>query len=304
MLMRPHRKDVNPDHHELDAYDRYYNDVSKLSLVDSKTERQLLVKYKRHKDLEAREKLLNANLRFVVKLARRFCNNNGDLLMDLISAGNLGLIKALEHFDIRRTTRFLTYATSWVLLEIRCELRNADIVSMPVWRRKAIRQIKRICDSIAAKEGRHAELSELEKEVGLSQARLKNLEVTQLQYVPEEACDGPNAGQVPTAPSPDEHIMQQQRRAIIESIIRVLPAREQPIICNYYGLSYNLPGLKGKRSSTMYTNAPGWSLKKIGRYLSVSSERVRQIKVEALDRVKGYLDFMGIHNPEDINSSP
>lgn len=331
--LRPSQRDLDPTFGEPDAYDRYYHDVSKVEPLDAKTEHELLIEYKATKSPAIRSRLIQSNLRFVVKLARRFCSNNQDVLMDLISAGNMGLMRALEKYDPDRNVRFLTYATSWVLLYMRQELRNCDLVSMPVWRRKALGRIKKAKEQIASREGRQVETRDLGDTVGLSDTCLKHLEIAHFQYVPEEAVvnNAKALSRMDSMPlQPDEQLMRMQQRELIESILRTLPVKERAILCNYYGLAaevinnggdvrdvlitmrnelqadLNNDGLGDKVSIsrvTYYDTTP-WSLRRIGATLCVSSERVRQVKFEVLRYIKRRLGSLnGIHKLDDISSA-
>lgn len=331
--LRPSQRDLDPTFGEPDAYDRYYHDVSKVEPLDAKTEHELLIQYKATKDPAIRSRIIQSNLRFVVKLARRFCSNNQDVLMDLISSGNMGLMRALEKYEPDRNVRFLTYATSWVLLFMRQELRNCDIVSMPVWRRKALGRIKKAKEQIATQEGRQVETRDLGDTVGMSDTCLKHLEIAHFQYVPEEAVSN-NAKALTHTDSaplrPDEQLMKMQQRELIESILRTLPIKERSILCNYYGLAAetrnygnnvrdilitmrnelqtdlanNGLGDKISISRVTYYDTTPWSLRRIGATLCVSSERVRQVKFEVLRYIKRRLGSLnGIHKLEDINST-
>lgn len=331
--LRPSQRDLDPSFGEPNAYDRYYHDVSKVEPLDAKTEHELLVKYKATKDSAIRSRLIQSNLRFVVKLARRFCGNNQDVLMDLISAGNMGLIRALEKYDADRNVRFLTYATSWILLFMRQELRNCDLVTMPVWRRKALGRIRKAKEQIAAREGRSAETRELGETVGMSDTCLKHLEIAHFQYVSEEtvANNAQALSRIDTAPiPPDEQLIRVQQRELVESILRTLPVKERAILCNYYGLAVEVLnrggdvrdvlitmrnelqaeldedglGKRGSISRVTYYDTTPWSLRRIGATLCVSSERVRQVKFEALKYIKRRLGSLNrIHRFEDIGST-
>jgi RNA polymerase primary sigma factor len=332
--LRPSQRDLDPTFGEPDAYDRYYRDVSKVEPLDAKTEHELLVQYKSTKDTAIRSRIIQSNLRFVVKLARRFCSNNQDVLMDLISSGNMGLMRALEKYEPDKNVRFLTYATSWVLLYMRQELRNCDIVSMPVWRRKALGRIKKAKEQIATQEGRQVETRDLSGTVGMSDTCLRHLEIAHFQYVPEETISN-NAKALTHTDSaplrPDEQLMRMQQRELIESILRTLPIKERSILCNYYGLAVEMLdkgsgardvlitirnelqaelannglGEKCVIPHTTYYDTTPWSLRRIGATLCVSSERVRQVKFEVLKYIKRRLGSLnGIHKLEDINSIP
>lgn len=287
-----------------DSYDSYYNDVSKHPVLRPANERILLIKYKHTKCDHARQLLVEANLRFVVKMAKRFSRNNNTILMDLVSSGNMGLLKALDRYDPDRNVRFLTYATAWILLFIRNELRNTELVSMPSWRKKAIRQINRVRERIASSEGREALPEEIAHEAGISTNRLDALSGSgKFAYESEDICNY-NPGVIAIGGGneealPDERLIQKQQRDIAEQLIQSLSARERPIMCNYFGLVLRPESSDGATGDNLVETDP-WSMKKIGSYLNVSSERIRQIKLLAIRKLRHRLKTAGIVAVEDI----
>lgn len=243
----------------------YFNEVGATEILDPETERKLFSRYKHKKDIEARDRLLESCLRFVVKLAHRFTNNI-DLMKDLLAAGNLGLMRALDRFDPNRNTRFLSYATNWVLLEMREELHDTDQVSMPRWRQKAVIKIKRAKARIRAREGIEADIGRLSDETNLTTDQVASLKIEALHFKPltEHVTRAPE--------NLDEDILATERKAIIKQLVDHLPSRERFVVRAYFGMA----------GITM-------NLKQIASFLGVTSERVRQIKVDGLDKIERYL---------------
>lgn len=253
---------------------RYFNAVGKEEILDASAERRLFRLYKKRGDIQARDKILGSALRFVIKLAKNY-SRDSDTTKDLISAGNLGLLKAIDRYDPKHNTRFLSYATSWVLLEMRNELYNAGIVSMPLWRQKALGKLKQANARAEARKGEKATLDELGEVVDLSHVQLQRLQECQDVFiVAMQNCDEyPSNGTGPRAA--DRIAMRDESRAILGTLIRTLPSvKEQFVIKAYFGWI----------SDSM-------SLRQIASVLGVSSERVRQIKTDALRRLYRQLRY-------------
>jgi len=249
------------------SFHTYFNEVGATKILDPETERKLFKRYKQRKDLAARDRLLESCLRFVVKLAHRF-TNNVDLMKDLLAAGNLGLMRALDRFDPNRNTRFLSYATNWVLLEMREELHDTEQVSMPRWRQKAISKIKRVQARIRAREGIEADIERLSDETDLTTEQVASLKIEALHFKPL-------ADHIASVPENlDENVLSAERKAIIKQLVDHLPARERFVVRAYFGM--------GSTETPM-------NLKQIATFLGVTSERVRQIKADGLDKIERYL---------------
>lgn len=259
---------------------RYLSDVSKQEMVDAATERHLFIHYKKTKDPQAREKILYSALRFVIKLAKGY-SRNGVTTEDLISAGNVGLLRAFERFDYKRNTRFLSYATSWVLLEMRNELYNAGIVSMPLWRQKVLRKLRKANARLEAQNGCGASVDDLCKATELSPARVRQLQGSQnLCTVLFCEFGDANNGDGRTYLQPKQQketlpVINEECHAILDHLIRLLPTvKEQFVVRAYFG----------------WISDP-MSLRQIANVLGVSSERVRQVKTDALRRLRKVLSY-------------
>ncbi len=243
----------------------YFNEVGATKILDSETERKLFRLYKNKKDSEARDRLIKSCLRFVVKLAHRYTNNL-DLMKDLLAAGNLGLMRALERFDLKHNTRFLSYATYWVLLEMREELHEVNPVSIPRWRQKATRKIKRAQAKIRAREGIEADIERLSHETNLTMSQVTSLKVEEIHFKPL-------ADHVISTPANlDDNILNTERRTMVKQLVNHLPSRERFVVRAYFGMA----------GMTM-------NLKQIAAFLGVTSERVRQIKTDGLEKIERYL---------------
>jgi len=244
-----------------DNFARYYREVGRTEILDAKTERKLFRQYRRHKDLAARDAIIKSCLRFVIKLAHRY-SNDIDTLKDLIAAGNEGLLFAIDRYDPRRKTRFLSYATHYVLLYIRSEIHNAELVTMPLWRQKTIRKVRRAKSKAVASSGCEPEADEICSEVDISPAQLERLQVEKFHYttldLPSLSTNGNEA-----------RAINGQAKETLEKLLLGLGSKERFVLRSYFGLV----------SDPM-------SLRQIAMVLDVSSERVRQIKVDALEGLR------------------
>ena len=247
----------------------YYNDVSRTKILDPPTERKLFMRYKRHKDIKARDQLLESCLRFVVTLAKRY-SRNIDTLKELVSAGNLGLMNALDRYDPERGTRFLSYATYWILLAIRNELYSRPLVAMPLWRRKAVRKLKRAKSRAEAENGEPATVDELSREVDLSPLQLERLKIEHFKFTPIDEYFSALSRSEPA----DVTAINIQGKDILEDIIGALSVKEQFVLRAYYGLVTDR-----------------MSLRQIADVLGITSERVRQIRMDALGRLRRCLEY-------------
>ena len=253
-------------------YDRiffsYYNDVSRTKILDPSTERKLFMRYKRHKDLKARDRLLESCLRFVVTLAKRY-SRSIDTLKELVSAGNLGLMHALDRYDPERGTRFLSYATYWILLFVRNDLYNRPLVAMPLWRQKAVRKLKHVKSRVEAESGEPATVDELSREIDLSPLQLERLKIEHFKFTPIDEYFSA-LSQIEPA---DETAINEQGKDILEDLLSSLSVKEQFVLRAYYGLVTDR-----------------MSLRQIADVLGITSERVRQIRMAALGRLRRCLE--------------
>lgn len=131
----------------------YYARICQEPILTKELEEQLVAQYKNpegsaESKAQAREKLINANLRFVFKQAKKFSRNDPSIFGSLISAGNEGLLTGLEKFDPEKGVRFLSYAGWWVVQAILKEMSQMRIVSLPIWKQQLASRIAKITDTV------------------------------------------------------------------------------------------------------------------------------------------------------------
>ncbi len=259
------------------ALDKYLQEISKIEMLSPEQEAQLASKA-RYGDLEAQKSLINANLRFVVSVAKQY-QNQGLGLMDLINEGNIGLIKAATRFDETRGFKFISYAVWWILQSILQSLaENARIVRLPLNKIGNINKINRTFSELEQKFEREPSIAELSQILDLAPDDVRNALGNSFRYVSMDAPlrDGESENNLyevllnEEISSPDEELIHDSLRREIERILHSLTAREADIIRFYYGLKGYQP----------------LSLDEIGEKFHLTRERVRQIKERAIRRLK------------------
>lgn len=258
----------------------YAADLSKVVILDAKTERVLFKEYKKTHSLTARNKIVESGLRFVIKVAQAF-SKDLEHHKQLISAGNEGLLVAVDRFDTSRGTRFLSYATWWVTLYIREELHRSSVVTIPMWRKKSLRKLREARDKSQGKLGREPTDEELRAATGLSEQQLRGLQET---YEVVALDDEPQTAGLSTGLDAEKLLAQSLGNKFIHYLISQLPVRDAFVCRAYFG----------------FLTDPPMSLKQVAAILNISSERVRQIKMDALVILRQYLESTGVMGSDDV----
>jgi RNA polymerase primary sigma factor len=258
------------------SLDKYLNEIGKVELITVEEEVDLAQRI-HNGDLNARDSLINANLRFVVSVSKQY-QNKGMSLPDMINEGNLGLIKAAERFDETRGFKFISYAVWWIRQSILQALaEKARIVRLPFNRFNYINKIKRTITVLEQKYEREPTTLEISQALELAStdvtAAINNNAWHISMDAPLSQDEEGNMYDVllsEDVSSPDKELLTDSLRKEIERALNTLAQREADIIRLYYGLT-------GKHTHT---------LEEIGKKYNLTRERVRQIKERAIKRLK------------------
>ncbi len=258
------------------SLDKYLQEIGKVDLITPEEEVMLARKIKTG-DKESLAKLVKSNLRFVVSVAKQY-QNQGMSLPDLINEGNLGLIKAAQRFDETRGFKFISYAVWWIRQAILQALaEQARIVRLPVNKIGSINKINRVFARLEQEFEREPSSQEIADVLQVAPDEVKEVLKSNGRTVSMDAPisneDDNNMYDVmhnDDNPSPDKHLMNESLTYEIERALSTLSPREAKVIKLYFGINLKHP----------------LTLEEIGEELSLTRERVRQIKEKALKRIQ------------------
>lgn len=261
---------------ESKSLDKYLQDISKIDLITANEEVELAQRI-RAGDEAALEKLTNANLRFVVSVAKQY-QNQGLKLPDLINEGNVGLVKAAKRFDETRGFKFISYAVWWIRQSILQALaEQSRIVRLPLNKIGSINKIKKAFSYLEQTHERPPSAEEIAKELELSVSEVKQSMKNSGRHVSMDAPfkEGEDSNlydviKYGESPNPDQKLMHQSLNTEINRALETLSPREADVVKLYYGIG-------DKHSMT---------LEEIGQIFDLTRERVRQIREKAIRKLK------------------
>lgn len=261
---------------ETPSLDKYLHEIGKIELLSAEEEVELARRIKKD-DSDALDRLIKANLRFVVSVSKQY-QNQGLSLPDLINEGNLGLIKAAQRFDETRGFKFISYAVWWIRQSILQALaEQARIVRLPLNKIGSINKINRTLQELEQKFEREPTPEEIAIMLKVAPEDVKDAiknssrhismdapltfddDVTMHDVIAKKDFDGPDLG-----------LINDSLKKEIERTLSTLTDREGDIIRLYFGLN-------GKHAHT---------LEEIGQEFGLTRERVRQIKEKAIKKLK------------------
>jgi RNA polymerase primary sigma factor len=254
----------------------YLREIGQIPLLTPDEEIELAAKIKVG-DKEARAKMIRSNLRLVVKIAHDYANL-GLPLLDLISEGNIGLMKAVERFDPAKGGKLSTYAAWWIKQSIKRALANqSKTIRLPVHLVDKISKMRRVALQMSEELGREPTDEELAEEVGLSASKVSQLKTVSIRPASLDAPisddDTTEFGEIVgdmEALTPFERLRDQNLRDEVSDLLSVLDDREKKIIFSRFGLD----GGKAK------------TLEEVGRKFGVTRERIRQLQNIALMKLR------------------
>jgi len=262
---------------ETASLDMYLQDIGRVELITAQEEVVLAVKI-RNGDMRALDKLVKANLRFVVSVSKQY-QNQGLSLPDLINEGNLGLIKAAQRFDETRGFKFISYAVWWIRQSILQALaEQSRIVRLPLNKIGAINKINKTLSKLEQDLEREPSYDELSQVIDMLPKEIYETMRNNNRHLSMDAPlssneDGGNMYDLmrnETALSPDKELIGESLQMEIFRSLATLTEREADVIKLFFGLAGKHPH----------------SLEEIGEKFDLTRERVRQIKEKAVRRLK------------------
>jgi RNA polymerase primary sigma factor len=254
----------------------YLKEIGRIPLLTADEEVELARRVEQG-DEEARRRLVEANLRLVVSIAKRYVGR-GMLFLDLIQEGNLGLLKAVEKFDWRKGFKFSTYATWWIRQAItRAIADQARTIRIPVHMVETINRLVRVQQQLLQQFGREPTPAEIGRAMGLEEDRVR--EILQIAQEPvsletpvgeEEDSHLSEFIEDTQSPAPVEAVARRMLREQIEEVLGTLTPREEEVLRLRFGLDDGRPR----------------TLEEVGRLFGVTRERVRQIEAKALRKLR------------------
>ncbi len=258
------------------SLDKYLQEISKMQLISSDEEVELAKQIKQG-DTKALDKLVNANLRFVISVAKQY-QNQGLSLQDLINEGNLGLIKAAKRFDETRGFKFISYAVWWIRQSIlQAIAEQSRIVRLPLNKIGSINRVHKTFSRLEQAFEREPSIHEIAEELEIRPADVSTSINSSGKHI---SMDAPliqdEEGSLyevlksKDTPSPDEKLINESLKKEIERTLSTLNNREAEIVKLFFGLN-------GYHQH---------SLEEIGEEFNLTRERVRQIKEKAVRRLR------------------
>jgi len=258
----------------------YLKGMGKVALLTAEEEVSLAKRIER-RDMDAKRKLIEANLRLVVSIAKRYVGR-GMLFLDLIQEGNLGLIRAVEKFDYRKGYKFSTYATWWIRQAItRAIADQARTIRIPVHMVETINKLIRVQRQLLQDIGREPTPEEIAQEMGTTPQKVREiLKISQEPVSLETPIGEEEDSQLgdfiedEDATMPVEAVSEIMQKEELNSVLGTLTHRERKVIELRFGL-------KGEHPRT---------LEEVGQKFGVTRERIRQIEAKTLAKLKSYRD--------------
>lgn len=258
-----------------DSVKMYLKEIGKIPLLSAEEEKDLAIRTKEG-DTEAKDKLVESNLRLVVSIAKKYMNR-GLSLLDLIQEGNIGLIKAVDKFDYSKGFKFSTYATWWIRQAItRAIADQARTIRIPVHMVETINKLTRVQRQLVQDLGRDPDIDELAAEMKMTPEKIREIQrisqdpVSIDKPVGEE--EDSKLGDFLSSDelvAPDEEVARNLLKEELIQVLGILTDRESKVLRLRFGLD------DGKQRT----------LEDVGKSLGVTRERIRQIEAKAIRKL-------------------
>jgi len=261
-----------------DAVQMYFKEIGKTALLTKDEERELAKRAEKG-DEEARQRIIKANLRLVVSIAKRYVNRTPNLsILDLIQEGNIGLSRAVEKFDYRRGFKFSTYATWWIRQAITRALADQSrTIRIPVHMVETISKYTQTRRKLIQELGRDPLAEEIAAEMGLEIEKVRHIqkisqEVLSIESPVGEDEDSSLSDFIPDEKNstPSQLAARSMLRDLIKEILVDLTDRERKILNMRFGLEDGVTH----------------TLEEVGKVFGVTRERIRQIEAKALEKIR------------------
>jgi len=254
----------------------YLEQINKIPLL-TREEEDTLARASREGDEHSKNRIIKANLRFVVSIAKKY-QTSGISLLDLINEGNMGLIKAAEKFDPDRGFHFISYAVWWIRQAIILAIsQKATLIRLPLNRTADIQKIDKVHKKLEHKLGREPTASEIAEDLDMDDEEINHLRNITQDYVSLDSSYGDSEDTTILSmivdqriDSPDQKVLDESLSNALEDILETLTESERQIIIMRYGIDGNQP----------------MSLQQIGDKFHLSKERIRQIEKKAIRRLR------------------
>jgi RNA polymerase primary sigma factor len=273
-----------------DSLQLFLTEIGRFALLTGAQEVVLAKRIERG-DRRANQELVEANLRLVVSIAKRY-RNRGVPFLDLIQDGTIGLMRATEKFDHRRGFKFSTYATWWIRQAVARSLADkARTIRMPVHVVEKLNKIRVIERTLQARKGREPSSEEIAAELGFSVEEVDEIRAAARALVsldqPVGDDDGTGLGDLiedESARAPEEGAHMSLRNAVLTRVLGTLGDRERRVLELRYGLS----------------GEPAQTLEQVARTFNITRERIRQIENNTLRKLSGLADANGLRDTSDL----
>ena len=261
----------------------YFKEMGRYHLLSAEEE-LVIAKRVREGDEDAKHILAERNLRLVVSVAKRYIGRGLDL-PDLIQAGNEGLLKAIDKFDYAKGYRFSTYATWWIRQAVtRAIADEGRTIRRPVHMVESINKYRKAYSKLSADKADEPTEQELADEMGVTVDKLREIVRANMDTVSLDTKVGEEEDSSLMDFIPDEReerltdsVDQKVLKELFAEVLAILPDRDKTVIVMRFGLDDGMPK----------------TLEQVGRKLSVTRERIRQIESKALDRLRMLLERRG-----------